>query len=71
VAAAGDFSHRVSVPASSLPSQLVTLTKPVDVLIVGAGFAGLYLLHCLRKLGLVVRAFEAGGDVGATWYWNR
>ena len=45
--------------------------KEVDVLVVGAGFAGLYLLYRLQKLGLVVRAFEAGTGVGGTWYWNR
>jgi cyclohexanone monooxygenase len=42
-----------------------------DVIIVGAGVAGLYAIYRLRKLGLRVRAFEAGGDVGGTWYWNR
>ncbi len=42
-----------------------------DVVIVGAGFAGLYLLHRLRGLGYSTRVFEAGGDVGGTWYWNR
>ncbi|SHN18535.1 flavin-containing monooxygenase [Cryptosporangium aurantiacum] len=43
----------------------------VDVVVVGAGFAGLYAVHRLRELGFSVRAFEAGGDVGGTWYWNR
>ena len=43
----------------------------VDVVVVGAGFAGLYLLHKLRGLGFTVRALEAAGDVGGTWYWNR
>ncbi len=43
-----------------------------DALIIGAGFAGLYQLHCLRdKLGLNARVLEAGGGVGGTWYWNR
>ncbi len=42
-----------------------------DAVIVGAGFAGMYMLHCLRALGLSARVFEAGGDVGGTWYWNR
>jgi cyclohexanone monooxygenase len=42
-----------------------------DVVIVGAGFAGLYMLHSLRRLGLRVRVYEAGGGVGGTWYWNR
>ena len=42
-----------------------------DAIIIGAGVGGLYAIHRLRKLGLKVRAFEAGGDVGGTWYWNR
>ena len=43
----------------------------VDAAIIGAGFAGMYMLHRLRKLGLRVRVFEVGDDVGGTWYWNR
>ena len=43
----------------------------VDVVVVGAGFSGLYLLYCLRKAGFSTRVFERGGDVGGTWYWNR
>jgi len=42
-----------------------------DVVIVGAGFAGLYMLHRVRGLGLSARVFEAGSGVGGTWYWNR
>ena len=42
-----------------------------DAVIVGAGFAGLYMLHRLRGLGLKARVFEAGDGVGGTWYWNR
>ncbi len=43
----------------------------LDVAIVGAGFSGLYMLYRLRRQGLRVRVFEAGADVGGTWYWNR
>ncbi|MSO60407.1 MAG: steroid monooxygenase [Ilumatobacteraceae bacterium] len=43
----------------------------VDVVVVGAGFAGMYLLHELRKMGFSSRVLEAGDDVGGTWYWNR
>ena len=43
----------------------------VDVVVVGAGFAGMYLLHRLRGLGFTAVVIEAGGDVGGTWYWNR
>jgi cation diffusion facilitator CzcD-associated flavoprotein CzcO len=42
-----------------------------DVIVIGAGMSGLYQLYCLRQLGLRVRVFEAGTDVGGTWYWNR
>ncbi len=42
-----------------------------DVIIVGAGFGGMYMLHRLREQGFTVRVFEQGGDVGGTWYWNR
>ena len=46
-------------------------THQVDVAVVGAGFAGLYLLHRLRKAGLTALVLEEAGDVGGTWYWNR
>jgi cyclohexanone monooxygenase len=46
-------------------------TAMLDAVVVGAGFAGLYMLHRLRGLGLSVRVFEAGEGVGGTWYWNR
>ena len=42
-----------------------------DVIVVGAGFAGLYMLHRLRDAGFRVRVFESGDGVGGTWYWNR
>ena len=42
-----------------------------DAVVVGAGFAGLYMLHRLRGLGFSARVYEAGGGVGGTWYWNR
>jgi cyclohexanone monooxygenase len=46
-------------------------TEAFDVVVVGAGFAGMYMLHRLRGQGLSVRVYEQGGDVGGTWYWNR
>ena len=42
-----------------------------DVVVVGAGFSGLYMLLKAREMGLSAIAFEAGDDVGGTWYWNR
>ncbi len=46
-------------------------TTSVDAVIVGAGFAGMYMLHRLRGLGLAAQVFEAGSGVGGTWFWNR
>jgi len=43
----------------------------LDVVVVGAGFAGLYLLHRFRQMGLDARAIETADDIGGTWYWNR
>ena len=43
----------------------------LDVIIVGAGVGGVYAIYRLRQLGLSLRAFEKGADVGGTWYWNR
>ncbi|QSE84536.1 flavin-containing monooxygenase [Rhodococcus koreensis] len=45
--------------------------KAFDAVIVGAGFSGMYMLHRLRGMGLTVRVYERGADVGGTWYWNR
>lgn len=44
---------------------------PLELAIVGAGFAGLYALYRARASGRSALAFERGGDVGGTWYWNR
>ncbi|MGD9932081.1 MAG: flavin-containing monooxygenase [Dehalococcoidia bacterium] len=46
-------------------------TEELDAVIVGAGAAGLYMLHRLRGLGLRTTVIEAGDGVGGTWYWNR
>ncbi|HMN78487.1 MAG TPA: NAD(P)/FAD-dependent oxidoreductase [Burkholderiaceae bacterium] len=48
-----------------------TTPEPLDLLIVGAGFAGLYGLHQARRHGLSARVLEAAGGVGGTWYHNR
>lgn len=46
--------------------------EEVDAVVVGAGFAGLYMLHVLRdKMKLETRSFDSAEDVGGTWYWNR
>jgi cyclohexanone monooxygenase len=60
---------------SALPSvagkSRAAASETYDVVVVGAGFAGMYMLHRLRGLGLSARVYEQGGDVGGTWYWNR
>ena len=56
---------------SPTTTPTITPTPDVDVIVVGAGFAGLYLTYSLRKQGCSVSVFEAGDDVGGTWYWNR
>ena len=53
------------------PQARAAETASFDAVVVGAGFAGLYMLHRLRGLGLSARVYEAGGGVGGTWYWNR
>jgi cyclohexanone monooxygenase len=47
------------------------MNNDCDAIIIGAGMAGMYMLHKLRELGLSAKVFEAGHDVGGTWYWNR
>jgi cyclohexanone monooxygenase len=59
---------------SAPQSNAATSRAPIasyDVVVVGAGFAGMYMLHRLRKMGLSARVYEQGSDVGGTWYWNR
>ncbi|HWD23985.1 MAG TPA: alpha/beta hydrolase fold domain-containing protein [Acidimicrobiales bacterium] len=51
--------------------QQAERSSDVDVVVTGAGFAGLYMLYRLRQLGLSVRGFDSADDVGGTWYWNR
>jgi cation diffusion facilitator CzcD-associated flavoprotein CzcO/acetyl esterase/lipase len=60
-----------AVAARSSESTNSGTTQQVDVAVVGAGFAGLYLLHRLRKAGFSAIVIEEAGDVGGTWYWNR
>ena len=68
----GEFSRYLEDVYSADPVPRDALTDECDVLVVGAGFAGLLLWHKLRKAGFEnVRFCEKGGDVGGTWYWNR
>lgn len=56
---------------SSAQASPARTVKAYDVVVVGAGFAGMYMLHRLRGLGFSARVYEQGGGVGGTWYWNR
>ena len=60
-----------SAPSSASISASSSHATDVDVVVVGAGFAGLYLLHRLRRLGFSTRVLEAADGLGGTWYWNR
>lgn len=42
-----------------------------DVIVIGAGFAGLYALYQFRERGYITQVIEAGSDIGGTWFWNR
>ena len=53
--------------AQSVPAK----GEAYDVVVVGAGFAGMYMLYRLRGLGFSARVYEQGSGVGGTWYWNR
>jgi cation diffusion facilitator CzcD-associated flavoprotein CzcO len=66
------MSDALPHPADSPPHRAPDApARPVDVLIVGAGFAGLYMLHLARQRGLQALVVEAAGGVGGTWYHNR
>ncbi len=47
------------------------MNNSFDAIIVGAGFAGMAMLHRVRQMGLTARVVERAEDVGGTWYWNR
>jgi acetone monooxygenase len=58
-----------TAPDTAVPDT--PAARELDALVIGAGVAGLYQLHQLREQGLRVRAYDAGDDVGGTWFWNR
>ena len=53
---------------SAMPSAAAKSPGNYDVVVVGAGFAGMYMLHRLRGQGMTARVFEQGSGVGGTWY---
>ena len=68
----GEFTKYLEDVHSAPPVEREALTDSCDIVVVGAGFAGLLLWHKLREAGFKdVRFCEKGGDVGGTWYWNR
>lgn len=68
----GEFARYLEDPYSGEPVPRDALTDECEVVVIGAGFAGLLLWHKLRQAGFTdVRFCEKGGDVGGTWYWNR
>jgi cyclohexanone monooxygenase len=68
----GEFAKYLADVYSAEPIARAPLTDECEILVVGAGFAGLLLWHKLRAAGFEdVRFCEKGGDVGGTWYWNR
>jgi len=60
-----------SASMSALQSAAGKRTEAYDVVVVGAGFAGMYMLHRLRGQAMTARVYEQGSGVGGTWYWNR
>ncbi len=48
-----------------------TASEQFDAIIIGGGMSGMYQLLRLREMGLSVKVYEVGSDVGGTWYWNR
>ena len=50
---------------------MATTPNEYDVIVIGAGFAGMYAVYKFRALGFRVLAYEKGDDVGGVWYWNR
>jgi cyclohexanone monooxygenase len=68
----GEFAKYLEDHYSEPPIEREPLTDQCEILVVGAGFAGLLLWYRLREAGFTdVRFCEKGGDVGGTWYWNR
>jgi len=57
--------------AGTRSSGRAATPRRLDVVVVGAGFGGMYAIHHFREMGLKVLGFEKGGDVGGVWYWNR
>ncbi|MBX3706738.1 MAG: NAD(P)/FAD-dependent oxidoreductase [Pseudomonadales bacterium] len=72
IAMEGEFARYLADVYSADPVPREALTDECEILVIGAGFAGLLLWYRLQAAGFRdVRFCEKGGDVGGTWYWNR
>jgi cyclohexanone monooxygenase len=65
------MSTTTATRPAATPVHRTSVDVDCDVIVIGAGFAGLCALHHLRQRGNTVRCIEAGTEVGGTWYWNR
>jgi cyclohexanone monooxygenase len=70
------FADKSTSEARYKTTPNASIAKPLarpdfDAVVVGAGFAGIYILHRLKSLGMRVRLYEAAPEAGGTWYWNR
>src|SRR3979490_557920 len=77
-AARREFWLRVSMKEQFMPDTHALAERPsqrqlavYDAIVIGAGISGMYMLYRLRELGMTARVFEAGTNIGGTWYWNR
>jgi cation diffusion facilitator CzcD-associated flavoprotein CzcO len=61
----------MNVPFALAERQTAADATDFDAIVIGAGISGMFMLYRLRELGMTVRVFEAGTDLGGTWYWNR
>jgi len=63
--------HKAREQRQVTASPATSSSFDYDAIVIGAGLSGMYQLYRLRELGMRVRVFEAGTNVGGTWYWNR
>src|SRR3978361_2365619 len=66
-----EITQHMTADATTRPERPAEVGTLFDAVVVGAGFAGMYMLHRLRGLGFSARVFEAGSGAGGTWYWKR
>jgi cation diffusion facilitator CzcD-associated flavoprotein CzcO len=74
----GNSDARIERRKDTMPDAQILARRPdqdhvaeYDAIVIGAGISGMFMLYRLRELGMTARVFEAGTNVGGTWYWNR